>query len=272
MELPAISDDIRHAVQGRLSTLESENEVTVLFAVESGSRAWGFPSPDSDYDVRFVYVRQSDWYLSINEGRDVIELPIEGDLDINGWDLKKALQLLIKPNPVLLEWLRSPIIYRDDSVTMDQLSRLGRQTAFEKPLMHHYLRVAESKQRQWISGKETVPIKMYFYTLRPVLALRCLRMNPSSPAPMTLSELRAETDLPGEISRFLDEMVAKKAVTRELGSVPRVPALDSLIDEELDLTRRTITSLAATSIRLVEEANRIFRDAVRQNDAGDQAG
>src|SRR4030095_590913 len=109
-----IDDATAESIRHKLADIERAEDVRILFAVESGSRAWGFPSPDSDYDVRFLYVHKADWYLSIDPRRDVIELPIEGEFDINGWDLRKALQLLIKSNPVLLEWLRSPVLYRGD--------------------------------------------------------------------------------------------------------------------------------------------------------------
>ena len=90
---------MRQAIDGALEAIEAEDNVRILFAIESGSRAWGFPSPDSDYDVRFVYARPLDWYLSLEPGRDVIERPINDDLDIGGWDLQKALKLMLKPNP-----------------------------------------------------------------------------------------------------------------------------------------------------------------------------
>jgi len=111
---PSIGDEMRADIVDRLAAVESDFGVRILFAIESGSRAWGFPSPDSDYDVRFVYAHPTDWYLSLTPGRDVIELPIADDLDIGGWDLRKALKLLLRPNPVLLEWLSSPIRYRWD--------------------------------------------------------------------------------------------------------------------------------------------------------------
>ena len=91
----------------RLSTIESAQAITVLYACESGSRAWGFPSPDSDYDVRFLYVHDRDWYLTfdVERRRDVIECPIEDDIDCSGWDLRKALHLFTRTNGALLEWL-----------------------------------------------------------------------------------------------------------------------------------------------------------------------
>lgn len=109
MNLPAFVADIdpnmRETIIAELRKIERDHRVHILFAIESGSRAWGFPSPDSDYDARFIYVHEPDWYLSLTTGRDVIELPISGLLDINGWDIRKALNLLLKPNPVMLEWL-----------------------------------------------------------------------------------------------------------------------------------------------------------------------
>lgn len=107
-----IAPAIRARIDTTLVDLEIRENIRILWAVESGSRAWGFPSPDSDYDVRFVYVRPLEWYLSLNPGRDVVELPIVDELDVAGWDLRKALRLLVKANPALLEWLSSPIVYR----------------------------------------------------------------------------------------------------------------------------------------------------------------
>ena len=123
----------RKQILEKLRLIEQEHDVQILFAVESGSRAWGFPSPDSDYDARFVYARSVDWYLSIDPGRDVIELPIEGDLDINGWDIQKALGLLLKPNPVLLEWLSSPVRYHWNGKVCDQLISLSRALRITVP-------------------------------------------------------------------------------------------------------------------------------------------
>ena len=124
----SVSPEMQETILVELKTLEAKECVQILFAIESGSRAWGFPSPDSDYDVRFVYARPADWYLSITPGRDVIELPIEELLDINGWDIRKALGLLLKPNPVLLEWLSSPLRYHLHAPTNDVAQSVRLQT------------------------------------------------------------------------------------------------------------------------------------------------
>lgn len=98
-----IAPNVRREIERRLSAIEAEERVRVLMAVESGSRAWGFPSPDSDYDIRFIYVRPRDWYLSLSPGRDVIERPIVDEIDLNGWDIRKAFGLLLKSNAVVSE-------------------------------------------------------------------------------------------------------------------------------------------------------------------------
>ena len=126
----SVSDEMRETIIAELKVIEAKHDVRVLFAIESGSRAWGFPSPDSDYDARFIYAHKQDWYLSLTPGRDVIELPIVDELDINGWDIRKALNLLLKPNPVLLEWLSSPIHYLWDAPTCDKLRALAQKVAF----------------------------------------------------------------------------------------------------------------------------------------------
>lgn len=257
-----IPEDMRSAIAERLDAIEAEQGVRILFAVESGSRAWGFPSPDSDFDVRFVYAHPRDWYLSVDSRRDVIERPIDGDLDIAGWDVRKALQLAIKPNPVLLEWLRSPILYRADAhgVTgaMARLAALADRADFRRPSIHHYLHLAESQYRKYVEGKDAVRLKKYFYVLRPVLALRWLRLS-DDPVPMDFATLRSAGDLGPDVEGFLDELLARKAETRELGDGPRLPALDAMLEREMAEARSRLPILDEPSADLLDEANALFR-------------
>lgn len=257
-----IPRDVRALIDARLDTIEQTESVRILFAIESGSRAWGFPSPDSDYDVRFVYVHDTDWYISIDARRDVIELPIEGDLDINGWDLRKALQLLIKPNPVLLEWIRSPIIYRADVMVMEKIAALGERTAHQRPMSYHYLHLVESQYRRSVGDKETVALKKYFYSLRPALALRWMRLLPDQPVPMDLPTLQAGVNLPDDVVAFVDDLLARKANTREVGEGPRVAALDDLIENEIELAKAVLGDMPAAGANLIGEANALFRELV----------
>ena len=116
MDIHPIDPDKRTAVLEALARIEEEHDVRIVFACESGSRGWGFSSPDSDYDVRFIYAHDLDWYLTVFPGRDVIELPIDDVYDVSGWDLRKALGLLRNGNATLVEWLSSPVVYRADPV------------------------------------------------------------------------------------------------------------------------------------------------------------
>lgn len=262
-ETPPIPPETRAAIADRLAAVETARNVRILFAAESGSRAWGFPSPDSDFDVRFVYVHPPDWYLSIETRRDVLELPIADGLDINGWDLRKALALLIKPNPVLLEWLRSPIIYRAEAGIMDRLSALAARTDAVRPSAYHYRHLAGSQYRRFILDRDQVSLKKYLYCLRPALALRWLRTGPSGPLPMALGAIRAGITLPEPVDTELSALLARKRQTRELGEAPRVAAFDRFIEEELAQAETITAAAGPPPERLLDDANRLFRSVVK---------
>ena len=258
-----ISAEMRSAIAARLDDIEREDEVRILFAIESGSRAWGFPSPDSDYDVRFVYVRREDHYLSLWPPRDVIERPIDGELDLSGWDLAKALLLLVKPNPVLLEWLRSPIVYRADANAMARLTDLAERSASRRASIYHYRHLGEGPYEREIAGKATVRLKRYFYSLRPALALRWLRLRPGVPVPMDLPTLRAGTDLPPDVAQAIDRLLAAKAATKELGEGERIPTIDALIESEFIAASAEALPPDPVDPHLAREADDLFRNLVQ---------
>ena len=152
----------------KLHEIEEKEHVKILLAVESGSRAWGFASPDSDYDVRFLYVRTREDYLQLDPLRDVIEQPINDLLDINGWDLQKALRLMYKSNPTLFEWLKSPIIYMETEFA-DEMRRVMSDYFSVRHSLYHYISMAEGNYKKYLRT-EMVKSKKYFYVLRPLLA------------------------------------------------------------------------------------------------------
>lgn len=152
----------------KLHEIEEKEHVKILLAVESGSRAWGFASPDSDYDVRFLYVRTREDYLQLDPLRDVIEQPINDLLDINGWDLQKALRLMYKSNPTLFEWLKSPIIYMETEFA-DEMRRVMSDYFSVRHSLYHYISMAEGNYKKYLRT-EMVKAKKYFYVLRPLLA------------------------------------------------------------------------------------------------------
>jgi uncharacterized protein len=235
---PEIPAERWQEIQDRLNSVVADHQVTLLVAIESGSRAWGFPSPDSDFDVRFIYIRKRDSYLKLQSPRDVIETPIDGVLDINGWDIRKALQLLLKSNAVANEWLQSPIRYRRDHSLIPALRDFAESVLDASALAYHYSHLCQRVVDQWLGDADTLPIKKYFYALRPALALRYLRLNRGQPLPMALPDLLRGVALPASVHQMITQLCDEKQKTRELGIGPRLPLLDSLIFEELEKARQ----------------------------------
>jgi predicted nucleotidyltransferase len=235
---PGFDPAIVAAVDARLRSVAEIENAVVLLAVESGSRAWGFPSPDSDYDCRFIYARDHDDYLRLFAPRDVIEFPIDGILDVNGWDLAKALRLLLKGNAVVIEWLTSPFVYAGTEKFRRQGLALARQTVRPAAIARHYLHLGERQRRAYFADTRAIEIKKLFYALRPALALRWLRMHPGEAiAPMHFPTLVAQSELPPMIIEIVEDLLARKAVSRELGTGALPGPVAALIDSEFTTAR-----------------------------------
>ena len=222
---------MNEAIQQALDQVEAEHGVRVLFAVESGSRAWGFESPDSDYDVRFLYVHPIEWYVSIRERRDVIEAMLPGDLDLSGWDLRKALGLLAKSNPSHYERLQSPIVYRADPEFLTEFRSLAHRYLDLGTLYRHYLSLARGQWDKYLQGDE-VARKKYLYVLRPVLACRWIKQGLGAP-PTLFAACRERTLDDPTVSNALDRLLVDKARNVEMSLAPRDPALHGFLDSEL---------------------------------------
>jgi predicted nucleotidyltransferase len=225
-------------IDAMLDRVVDEYRVFLPLAIESGSRAWGFSSPDSDYDCRFVFVRHVADHITPWSARDVIELPLDAELDTNGWDLAKALRLLLKGNAVIVEWLRSPVIYRGQAWFRDGFLEFARQAASREAIGRHYLHLGERQRRVNFGDGTSVPQKKIFYALRPAATLRWLRMHPSEAiAPMHFPTLMAECDPPTALREEVSDLLNRKAVTRELGAAPLSPVVARFIDSEFELAR-----------------------------------
>lgn len=249
-------------IGGRLDGICATESVVIPLAIESGSRAWGFPSPDSDFDCRFVFVRPVEQHLSPWLRRDVIETPLIGDLDINGWDLGKALRLLLKGNAVIIEWLRSPVVYRGESWFRDGLLDFARRFADRGLINRHYLHLGERQRRTYFADGTSVPQKKIFYALRPAATLRWLRCHPEiAIAPMDFPTLMAECEPPADLERLVAELLERKSVTRELGAAPLSPLIAAFIDQEFDLARE---SFEGRSVRASDEARQEADELYRQ--------
>ena len=224
---------MREVILERLAAIEREHGVGIVYACESGSRAWGFASPDSDYDVRFVYVRALDWYLSfdVERQRDVIECPIVDELDCNGWDIRKALHLFTRTNGALLEWLHSPIGYVERGHFAESLRRLAPRCFNATALCYHYHHMARNNARGYLFTDE-VRLKKYFYVLRPLLAILYLERGLGIP-PVRFDVL-VDAVAPRGIRPRIAELLERKRQTSELGRGTPIPEIDSFIRSELE--------------------------------------
>jgi len=251
-----------------LGEISREHGVYIPWAIESGSRAWGFPSPDSDYDARFIYVRPADQALTVWPRRDVIELPIVDDLDVNGWDLAKALRLILKGNAVVVEWLNSPIIYQGDAKFRDELLAFAQTWIDRDRLASHYLYLARRHRETDLAPSGPVKLKKLFYALRPAAVVSWMRLHPERSFPrIRFSELMSECGAPSEVRELSEELVERKLVTRELGMAVPPPALLTYVDQCIaggDIFRaRTRPQKPGAA----EAADTLFGDITRRLDA-----
>ncbi|MDT3698721.1 MAG: nucleotidyltransferase domain-containing protein [Thermincola sp.] len=247
---------MKELIKSELQYIELTENVKIIYACESGSRAWGFPSKDSDYDVRFIYLRPSEWYLSIFENKDVIEKPISDLMDINGWDLCKALKLLRKSNPPLYEWLHSPIVYHEDSGIVEQIRQLAKASFNPRSCMHHYLHTAKGNFREYLQG-DFVRAKKYFYVLRPVLACRWIEANNSMP-PTEFEKLLALVH-DEQLLSAINELLNRKKAGDELDSVPKIIEINEYLVQEL----KFLEELVKTTDKPEPESESIFNKAFR---------
>ena len=244
----------------KLKEIEKENRVRVLLAVESGSRAWGFASPDSDYDVRFIYVRAREDYLRLDDVRDVIELPINDVLDINGWDLQKTLRLLHRSNPTLFEWLSSPIVYMETPVA-DRLRKIMTEYFLQKKSLYHYLSMAEGNYREYLKG-DIVRAKKYFYVLRPVLACSWI-LSKNTPPPMQFRDL-AEAELPADLAEEVSDLLRLKMESPEIKEIPRIDTINHFLNEQIAAIKETLKAMPDEKNKDWSELNKLFLSIVAE--------
>ncbi len=249
---------MRELIIEKLREIEQTEHVRILHAVESGSRAWGFPSKDSDYDVRFIYVRPMEHYLKLGRTRDVIELPINEVLDINGWDLSKTLQLLHSSNPTLFEWMSSPIVYHKTDF-IDRFRPLFLTYFTSKKGLYHYISMAEGNFRGYLKG-DMVRAKKYFYVLRPVLACLWI-LEHGTPPPMLFHEL-VESQLDPAIRPEVDQLLDLKMNSPEVKEIPIVRPINDYLERTIADIREHISGVEQTENSGWEPLDALFRELV----------
>ena len=251
-------EKIIQEIHEKLKEIENKENVRILHAVESGSRAWGFASPDSDYDVRFIYVRPAEEYLRLDEPRDVIEWQLDEVLDINGWDLKKTMRQFARGNATLFEWSASPEVYH----TTDEWAQIQRVTMAyfsEKSAVGHYYGLAQNTYHDYLC-EALVSYKKYFYALRPLLAARYIEQF-NQVTPVRFSDhlsVEKEEKLQEEIACLLD----KKKLTREKELMPHMPVIIRYIEEELERQKEIVKHLPDDHNRDFGELNQCFRTVI----------
>ena len=259
--------DIQKEIQESLDKIEKQCDVKILLAVESGSRAWGFASPDSDYDVRFIYMHKPEEYLSVDPMRDVIEWQLDEVMDIKGWDVKKALLAAGKGNSSVAEWDGSPIVYRRTD-EWDLLRETVLHYFSEKAALYHYYGLANKTYKEFLTG-ELVRYKKYFYSLRPLLCCRWILRHHTAP-PVEFQELltlfdEPESGLTQELYDAVQELLIRKAETEEKDLNLQMPVIIEFIRE--DCVRMKQVSEAAPDDRMHDysELNEAFRKLLRSS-------
>ncbi len=255
--------ETRAKIMDQIKEIQCQENVKVLFACESGSRAWGFPSVDSDYDVRFLYVHPAEWYLSIDldRKRDVIERDLTDSIDLSGWDLRKALGLYRKTNPPLAEWLGSPIVYAEHVTTAQRMRDLLPE--FYNPLAaaYYYWHMAKGNYREYLK-RDVVWVKKYFYVLRPLFAIRWLESGLGY-VPTDFDLLMKRTVDSYDLRAAINDLIKQKKDGAELDWGPKIPIVSDFVDAEmaqLSDGRFDIKPVKGPTERL----NAVFRDALEQ--------
>lgn len=230
MRYEGFEGPVEELVLLKIKEMEEKEGIRVLHAVESGSRAWGFASPDSDYDVRFIYVREKDFYLSLRETKDFIDWELNEVLDINGWDLKKALRHFHKSNAVLFEWSNSPVVYYTTDEWGDLYSQVAKDYFACKPSLYHYYGTANKNYHEHLL-EDMVKYKKYFYVLRPILACKWIEEK-RCPPPVLFEEL-CDAALEDGMRAAVRELLAQKLRMSESDRAPGIAEINRYIEEKL---------------------------------------
>lgn len=250
---------MRDEILAALKNLEDEKGFKVQFACESGSRAWGFASPDSDYDVRFVYTQPLEWYLRVSTGRDTCDRMLPHDLDVSGWELRKTLGLFSGCNVALFEWLGSPVVYFDDGSLATQLRDLIPAFFNPRKAMRHYLSMAKGIANDHLA--EQIKIKKLFYIVRPICACRWIEDRATMP-PTAFTELSEGVDLPSGISDQITHYLDLKKDAIEAEPVSLSPVLGDWIRERLAHYEETANDASVPGKKPEGVLDKVLYDAV----------
>lgn len=235
MKYEEYEGSVEKLIQNKTREIEEKEHVKILHAVESGSRAWGFASPDSDYDVRFIYVRDRDSYLGLRERKDYLDWELNEVLDINGWDLKKALQHFHKSNATLFEWANSPVVYYSAPEWEELYENTAKQYFSVKSALYHYYGTANNNYHEYLL-EDMVKYKKYFYVLRPILCCRWIEQK-NCPPPVLFDDL-VQSVLEEDMKPVVADLLEKKVRMSEADKAPRIEVLNQYIEKNLEYFKK----------------------------------
>lgn len=251
---------MQEEIKQEIERLEAQHEIRILYAVESGSRAWGFASKNSDWDVRFIYVHKPEWYLSINDKKDSIEEILPNDIDLSGWEIRKALKLFNKSNPPLMEWLSSPILYKEAGGIASALRKLSTNYFDPKNCLHHYLHMAEGNFREYLQT-DLVRTKKYFYVLRPVLACQWIEKF-NAMAPMEFAVAFEEFIKEPVLKKEIETLLSRKINGEELDQEPKIKLINDYLSKWISYYQELVKTYGKTTRPDNEPLNELFRQTL----------
>lgn len=254
MKYDGFEGTVEELIFAKLYEIEEKENVKILYAIESGSRAWGFASPDSDYDVRFIYVRHENDYLKLQDTKDFIDWELNEILDINGWDLRKALQHFHKSNATLFEWSNSPVVYHITDEWKFIYEDVKEYFSC-KSSIYHYYGTANKNYHEYLSD-DMVKYKKYFYVLRPILACKWIEER-KCPPPVLFDELRNSV-LEEDLRSVVEDLRQKKMKMSEGDKAPRIDRLNEYIEEKLAYYKKLADSMEDDRKTDWDKLNSIF--------------
>ncbi len=249
-------------IKKELQRLEKQHDIKILYAVESGSRAWGFASLDSDWDVRYIYIHTLDWYLKIDEQKDSQEEILPNEIDLSGWELKKALRLFRKSNPPLLEWLNSPMVYLEQFSTATKLRDMTSKYFNPKSCIYHYLHMADGNYRTYLQ-KDVVRVKKYFYVLRPILACDWI-LQTNTMAPMEFSKLLESQVTDSNLKNEIEKLLVRKISGEELNEEPKIQIINDFVEEKIQFYSKYVKSIDKIQPPETVLLDDLFRETIRE--------
>ena len=234
---------MKNKIKKLLQQIEKNNNIKILFAIENGSRSWGMASKDSDYDVRFVFYRKIDDYITLCPEKEVItvaydenlkECDIQGSLiDICGFDIFKYLKLLLSSNPTTIEWINSHIVYYGDN-NIDLKNYINNNFNQEK-LFRHYFSLFRKNYHEFIQQGKAITYKKYLYSMRGILNAKYVyEFDKIPPLDIRATIETTKSFMPENVYEKLEEVIKIKSQGLEKDVILRIPEFDSFFNAELE--------------------------------------